>query len=493
MLPTLSRRRFLQSTAAGVAAVSSRAWGQAPNPVFVYVGSYTARGQGIYRYSMNPTTGALTLLNVIGDLLNPSFLAVDPQQRFLYAGNEIGNYEGRQSGSVTAFAIQPDGNLRFLNRQPSEGRNPAHISVDPTGRFVLAANYTGSATGGNVSVLPIQRDGQLSPPSDVVQHRGTLGPNTGRQEAPHAHMILPDLSGRFVFANDLGLDRTYIYRLDKSSGRLSASDPDAVIAAGGAGPRHLAFHPNGRLVFILNELDSTLRSLSWDSDRGMTQQIQTISTLPEGYRGINTTAHVVVAPSGRFVYASNRGHDSIAVFSVNPESGQMQFIERVWTYGETPRNFAIDPSGNFMYVGHQNTDNIVTFRVNQMTGRLTPTGEFTGAGQPVSIVFVTPPQPGTSATEGVTFTATPNPVLSYDNFGLGQTTLSWNAPDATDVEIRIGAPNGVNMGRHGSWGSASTGRWVGDGMMFYLQDVTGGKALTAANTLGTVRVNVRQG
>jgi 6-phosphogluconolactonase len=441
---------------------------------------------------MNPTTGQLTLLGVTGDQLNPSFLAIDPQQRFLFAGNEIGNYESRQSGSVSAFAIEADGNLRFLNRQPTEGRNPAHVSVDPTGRFVMAANYSGlSAGGGNIAVLPIQRDGQLSPPSHVVTHSGTLGPNTGRQEAPHAHMVLPDLSGRFVLANDLGLDKTFLYRLDGTSGRLNASDPDSVTAAAGAGPRHLAYHPNGRFVFVLNELNSTLRSLSWDAVRGILQEVQTISTLPENYAGINTTAHVVVSDSGRFVYASNRGHDSIAVFSVDPNTGRLDFIERVWTYGETPRNFAIDPSGTFMYVAHQNTDNIVTFRVDQATGRLSPTGQFVGAGQPVSIVFLKPPQPGNTARDGVTFWANPNPIVAGSGSIYGQTTLSWNAPDVSDLEIHIGAPNGPSMGRQLSWGSATTGNWVADGMMFFLQDVSGGKPLDAANTLATVRVSVR--
>jgi 6-phosphogluconolactonase len=492
MSSNVSRRTFLRSAAATVFAYS-HGLAQAQRPVIVYVGSYTARGQGIYRYSMNPNTGQLTLLNVIGDLLNPSFLAIDPQQRFLYAGNEIANYESRQSGSVSAFAIEPDGNLRLLNRQPTEGRNPAHVSVDPTGRFVLAANYSGlTAGGGNLVVLPIQRNGQLSPPSDVVTHRGALGPNTARQEAPHAHMVLPDPSGRFVLANDLGLDRTFLYRLDAGSGKLNASDPDAIAAPPGAGPRHLAYHPNGRFVFVLNELNSTLRSLSWDSTRGMLQEIQTISTLPENYAGINTTAHVVVSADGRFVYASNRGHDSIAVFSVDPNSGRLTFIERVWTYGETPRNFAIDPSGSFMYVGHQNTDNIVTFRVDKATGRLSPTGQFIGAGQPVSIVFLTPAQPGNTAREGVTFAANPNPIAVSGASAYGQTTLSWNAPDTTDVEIHIGAPNGPSMGRQLSWGSATTGNWVADGMMFYLQDVSAGRPLDAANTLATVRVTVQQ-
>ena len=482
MLSKLSRRSFLQSAAAGAVVASSRAWAQGQRPVILYVGCYTARGQGIYRYSVNPATGELALLGVTGDQLNPSFLAIDPQQRYLYAANEIGNYEGRQSGSVSAFAIEPDGSLRFLNRQPTEGRNPAHISVDPTNRYVMAANYSGTTTNeGNMAVIPIQRNGSLSPPSQVVIHRGTLGPN---QTAPHAHMVLSDFSGRYVLANDLGLDRTFIYRLDGTTGTLNPGDPDGLGAPSGAGPRHLAFHPNGRFVFILHELNSTLRSLSWDSQRGVMQQIQTISTLPPNYAGINSTAHVVVAPSGRFVYTSNRGHDSIALFSVNPETGMLEFIERVWTYGETPRNFAIDPTGNFMYVGHQNTDNIVVFRVNQTSGRLTPTGLFYGAGQPVCFVFLTPPQAGNMAQDGVTFAASPNPMLINDSSGYGQTTLSWNAPDVAAPEIRINSATGPTMGTQLSAGSTTTGKWVHDGMTFYLQN--------GSTTLATVRAVVRQ-
>jgi 6-phosphogluconolactonase len=486
MVSRSSRRTFLQSMAVTAAATSFRGFAQGQRPVIVYVGCYTARGAGIYRYSMNATTGELTLLGVTGDVMNPSFLALDPQRRYLYAVNEIANYENRQSGSVTAYAIESDGDLRFLNRQPTEGRNPAHLSVDPTGRYVMAANYSGTTTNtGNIAVLPIQANGQLSAPSDVIIHRGTLGPNTGRQEAPHAHMVLPDFSGRFVLANDLGLDRTFLYRLDGGTGKLISSDPDTLAAAPGAGPRHLAYHPNGKLVFIVHELDNTLRSLSWDSERGILQPIQTVSILPENFMGISTAAHVVVAPSGRFVYASNRGHDSIASFSVNPNTGRMEFLERVWTYGETPRNFAIDPSGNFLYVGHQNTDNITSFRVNQTTGRLTPTGQFYGAGQPVCFVFLPPPQAGTMANAGVTFAANPNPIYATDNSGYGQTTLSWNAPDVASPEIRVGSATGTSMGRQASAGSTTTGQWVNDGMMFYLQD--------GSTTLATVRVNVRQG
>jgi 6-phosphogluconolactonase len=482
----VSRRHFLQSAAATAAAFASRAHAQGQQPIIMYVGSYTARGAGIYRYSVNPENGRLTLLNTVGDLQNPSFLAMDPQQRYLYAGNEVGTFEGRQSGSLTAFAIEPDGNLRFINRQPTEGRNPAHVSVDPTGRFAMTANYT----GGSVTVLPIAADGSLGAPTQHLVHQGTLGPNRARQEAPHAHMILPDPTGRFILANDLALDKTFIYRLNTNAGTLSAADPDFITAPAGAGPRHLAFHPNGRLLFIIDELGNELRSMTWDAERGLAQLVQRISTLPEGYQGISTTAHVVVAPSGRFVYASNRGHDSIAVFSVDQNTGRLTPIERVWTMGETPRNFAIDPTGNFMYVAHQNTDNIVTFRVNRETGRLTPTGEFTSAGQPVSIIFRTAAPAGNMARAGVTFQATPNPVFAWDGSNAGQTTLSWNAPSASAVHIRVGSANGQLFTHQGSWGSITTGQWVGDGMMFYLQDASSGNSQDAANTLATVRVNV---
>jgi DNA-binding beta-propeller fold protein YncE len=303
-------------------------------------------------------------------------------------------------------------------------------------------------------------------------------------------MILPDVSGRYVLANDLGLDRTFVYRLDGASGRLSGEGLSAVSAPPGGGPRHLAFHPNNRLLFVLNELNSTLSSFRWNSEEGTAVLIQNVSTLPEGYFGVNTTAHVVVAPSGRFVYASNRGHDSIAVFALDPDTGRLEFVERVWTMGRTPRNFAIDPSGSFLFAGNQDTDNIVGFRVNQATGRLTPTGQFVGAGQPVSFVFHAAPSAGNMTRPGVTFHANPNPVLAGSS-GAARTTLFWNAPGTSELELRIGRPDGVLMGRQAQWGSATTGDWVVEGMTFYLQDVSGGRPLTAENTLGTVRAQVR--
>jgi 6-phosphogluconolactonase len=479
----------------GLAAAAVLPAQQTSAKTWVYVGCYTARGQGIYVYEMNPSTGALTQVRVVGSaatIPNPSFLALSPNGRHLYCGNEIGNFSGRQSGSVTAFATDyATGDLTLLNSQPTEGRNPAHLSVDATGRFVVAANYSGTTTATNhVALIPITADGRLEEPTDILTHTGQLGPLTARQEAPHAHMAMQDPAGRFVLVNDLGLDRTFVYRLDRFERRLVSTGAPAV-ALPGDGPRHLAFHPNGRFVFVINELANTIAVWTWEAKTGAMNRIQTISTLPDWYRGISTTAHVMVSADGRFVYGSNRGHDSIAVFSCDPQSGRLTFASRHWTYGETPRNFNIDPSGRFFYVGHQNTDNVVVFAIDRATGAL----EFTGQtlltpGQPVCFVFHSQPLAGNSAAPNVTFAATQNPVLPASN-GLAQVTLGWNAPGAGEVDLRIGAPDGFPMGRHASWGTATTGSWVTDGMTFYLQDVTGGKPLTAANTLGTVRVHHR--
>ncbi len=485
-------RRSLFGGAALLAASSAKLLQAQTRPTYVYTGCYTARGRGIYQYTMDPATGKLTLMNVTQGELNPSYIALDPMRRFLYAVNEIGNYQGRQSGSVAAFEVDDEtGALTFLNRQPTEGRTTAHISIDPTNRFAMVANYTGTAQG-NVCVLPILRNGSLDSPSDVVDHFGELGPNRGPQTQSRAHMILPDATGRFVLANDLGLDQTMIYRLDREAGLLIPASPPFARAAPGAGPRHLAFHPNGRIVYVINELNSTMSVYAYDPEAGTLQSRQTIRTLPSYYLGNNSTAHVVVAPSGRFVYGSNRGHNSIVIYAADPVTGELTLVDHQLTQGETPRNFAIDPSGQFLFVGHQNTDSIVTFKVNQTTGRLSPADQFfLQQPQPVCFVFSPPPQEGNMARPGVTFWASPDPYPVPDSLALGVTTLAWNAPGATEVEIRIGAPNGVAMGAQWPYGAITTGRWVRNGMMFFLQDVSGGKPLTSENTLATVRVGLR--
>jgi 6-phosphogluconolactonase len=489
-----SRRAFLKATASAAASLTAPAFAQTVVPkTWVYVGCYTARGLGISIYDLDSATGALTHVRVVGSAAttpSPSFLALSPDKKFLYACNEIGNYQTRQSGSITAFATDHStGNLTQLNVQPTEGRNPAHLSVDASGRFVIAANYSGTTTmTNNVTLLPIAADGSLLPPAQIVTHTGTLGPLTARQEAPHAHMAMPDPSGRFVLVNDLGLDRTFVYRLDRSESALVPTSGPGV-ALPGSGPRHMAFHPNGQWLYVINELANTIALWSWDAESGAVARLQTISTLPSWYVGISTTAQILVSADGKFVYGSNRGHDSIAVFAVDQATGMLTYVGEQWTFGEVPRNFNIDPSGNFMHVANMNTDNIVVFKIDKTTGKLEYTGQqLTSFGQPSCIIYHTAALAGNSANAGVTFAASNNPFLANAN-GLGQARLGWNAPGTTELEIRIGAPDGVNMGRQPYYGVTTTGLWVRDGMTFYLQDVSGGKPLTAANTLGTVRMS----
>ena len=382
--PVLSRRTFLSVSVAGVAALSAPTLGVAQaSPVFAYVGTYTrppnGRAQGIYVFRMNPETGALMPVQTVPSD-NPSFLALDPARQFLYAVNE------NDPGEVSAFAVDSaSGMLTPLNRQSANGAAPCHLSVDASGRWVLIANYT----SGNFAVLPIQAGGRLGPVASTVQNSGT-GPNTERQDGPHAHMIGFDPGMQYVLGVDLGVDRTRVFRLDSGTGRLNpvaATGESVLNAAPGAGPRHFAFHPNGQSVYVINELASTLSAFAFDATTGTATELQTLSTLPPDFVGMSTTAEVVVHPNGRFVYVSNRGHDSIAIFAVDEATGRMTPRGYESTRGRTPRNFALDPTGSFLYAANQNTDNIITFRVDAGTGRLTPTGLATSVPTPVCIAF----------------------------------------------------------------------------------------------------------
>ncbi|MGH2367131.1 MAG: lactonase family protein, partial [Chloroflexota bacterium] len=291
-----------------------------------------------------------------------------------------------RSGSVSAFAVDSaTRHLTLLNRQPSGGAGPCHVSVHPTGRHVFVANY-GS---GHVAALPIQADGQLGAATDVVQHKGK-GPDARRQAGPHAHFITPDPAGRYVLACDLGIDQVLVYRWDGAAGgagKLVPNDPPAAAAPPGAGPRHLAFHPSARFVYVLNEIASTLSAFAYDPERGTLQMLETVSTLPEGFAGRNSTAQIVVHPSGRFVYGSNRGHDSIAIFAIAQDTGKLTALGHESTQGQTPRNFNVDPTGTFLLAANQNTNTIVTFRIEQEKGTLTPTGQVTETPSPVCLVF----------------------------------------------------------------------------------------------------------
>lgn len=356
-------------------------------PIYVYVGTYTrpgGRAEGIYVYRMDPTSGDLTPAHTVPDVVNPSFLTLDPHHRYLYAVNEVPELDGQKTGAVSAFAVnQQSGGLTFLNRQASGGTGPCHLSVEQTARYVLVANYD----GGSVAMLPILGDGRLGPASCVIQHTGS-SVNPQRQREAHAHSITVDPTSRYAIVADLGMDQVLVYRLDLEGGRLIPNDPPGVRVEPGAGPRHFAFHPDGRYGYLINELGSTMTAFAYDSSRGTLQPLQTLSTLPADFQGTNYCADVHVHPSGRFVYGSNRGHDSIVVYRIDESTGRLSLIGHTATGGRTPRNFALEPSGRFLFAANQNSDTIVTFRIDSTTGQLTPTGQITEVPTPVCVQVI---------------------------------------------------------------------------------------------------------
>ena len=359
---------------------------QTQTDMVVFVGTYTtwglAKSEGIYVYRMDPSSGALKLENVAKGVVNPSFLAVDPQHRYLIAANEAGDIGGQPAGGVSAFAIDPKtAALTFLNKQPFREGGPCYVCIERTGKFALTANYG----VGNVVMLPIMADGRLGPASDVVQHQGA-GSDPDRQKGPHAHSIITDRANRYAFAADLGLDKILVYRMDLEKGKLLPHGEVKVRA--GAGPRHFTFHPSGRYAYLIQELNSTLTAFAYDAGKGLLEELQTISTLPEGFQGRSSCADVHVSPSGKFVYGSNRGHDSIAMFSIDEKSGKLTFLGCEPTGGKTPRGFAIDPTGTFLLAANQDTNNIVTFKIDPQTGTLRQTASIADVPTPVCVKIV---------------------------------------------------------------------------------------------------------
>jgi 6-phosphogluconolactonase len=351
----------------------------------VYIGTYTGqKSKGIYAYRFDGATGRLVSLGLVAETTNPSFLTVHPSRRFLYAVNEIANYEGQKSGAVSAFALDPrTGKLTFLNQVSSRGADPCYLVVDKTGKHVLVANYS----GGSVAAFPVRADGRLGEASAFVQHAGG-SVNPERQQGPHAHSINLSPDNRFAIAADLGLDQLLVYRFDPTKGSLAANSPAFAKVNPGAGPRHFAFHPSGRFAYVINEMQSTVSAFAYDAAGGVLHALQTISTLPKDFAGKNDTAEVQVHPTGKFLYGSNRGHDSIAVFAIDAEKGTLTPVEYVATRGKTPRNFGIDPTGSFLFAANQDSDNIVVFRINPDSGRLTPTGQVVEVPSPVCVKFV---------------------------------------------------------------------------------------------------------
>jgi 6-phosphogluconolactonase (cycloisomerase 2 family) len=386
----ISRRGLLQ----GAAALAL----PAHRPVLAYVGSYSSpqgpegshgNGQGIYLFQMNPETGALAQREVIPNGSNPSWLALDATGTHLYSANETAD------GSVSAYSVdRASGHLTLLNTVGSEGAGPAHLSIHPSGKYVLVANYH----GGTVAVLPILSRGELGPATDVKHDEGPLGPVHAASAPPgsfaisghdkvHAHMIQADPSGRFVLAADLALDRILIWKFDAAHGTLSANDPPWVALPPGDGPRHFIFHPNGRWLYSLQEEASTLATFDYDAARGALTPKQTVSSLPKGFAGTSFTSEVRVSPDARFVYAANRLHDTIAWFSIDATGG-LTFAGEEWTRGDYPRSFTIDASGSFLYSCNQRGDAIAAFRVNRTTGALTFTGQYTPVGTPAIVLFL---------------------------------------------------------------------------------------------------------
>jgi 6-phosphogluconolactonase len=331
-------------------------------------------------------TGKLSEPVLAADATNPTFLAIHPNHRFLYAVGEIENFGGKKAGGVSAFAIDPkSGNLTLLNSQSSGGAGPCHCVVDKDGKNVLAANYS----GGSACVLPIGPDGKLGEATAFVQHAGT-SINKQRQEAPHAHSINLDAANHFAFVADLGLDMVKVYKFDSSKGTLAANDYPFVAVAPGSGPRHFAFHPDGKHAYVINEMMCTVTVLDYDAERGKLKLGPTISTLPKDtpLKPSYSTAEVQVHPSGRFVYGSNRGQNSIAIFAVNPTTGELTVVGHQAQNVKTPRNFGIDPSGTFLIVANQDGNSLVVFRIDPKTGELTPTGSMVDCPKPVCVKFM---------------------------------------------------------------------------------------------------------
>jgi 6-phosphogluconolactonase len=353
---------------------------------FVYIGTYTRKGvsKGIYGYRFSPSTGDIVPLGLMAEAPHPSYLIVSPNQRFLYSTNEHESATA-PGNTVTAYARDVmTGKLALLNKVSSKGMGPAHIAIDKTGKFLVAANF-GS---GSVAEFPIHPDGSLGEASAFFQHTGSGG-DPVRQAGPHAHCVLFSPDNRFLIVAEHGLDKIFVYKFDQSTGALEPNDPPFYSVQPAWAPRHLAFHPNGKYLYVISEIGSKLTTYDYDAAHGTLKEVQTISALPDGFSGESRSAEVELDRAGKFLYGSNRGDNSIIVTAVNPKDGTLTPVEFVSTQGKTPRNFAIDPSGKYFFVGNQDSDTVVIFRVDRTTGKLTPTGQvLKDAAEPSCVLFV---------------------------------------------------------------------------------------------------------
>jgi 6-phosphogluconolactonase len=351
---------------------------------FLYVGTYTHtpekthRNEGIFSYVVQPTTGKLILSQAMYGGKNPGFLAFSPDRKFLYTVNEL------DEGGVSAFAVDgKTGALTFLNDRSTRGMHPCYLSLDPNGKFVMVANYSSA----NLNIFPVREDGSLAEESDFVQFTGS-GPNKARQTEAHAHSIAFDPNGKFVLAADLGTDRLMIYRLDTQTGKLIANNPASGSVQPGAGPRHFTFSRDGKFLYVANEVDNSVTACTWDSEKGVINAFQALSTLPAGFTGESTVADIHFGLDGSYLYVSNRGDQSLATYAVNAKDGTMRLVGHTSVGGNWPRNFAVDPSGNYIYVANQYSNDVVTFKINHATGMPEPTGQVIQVPIPVCLKFL---------------------------------------------------------------------------------------------------------
>lgn len=378
-------KRWIRSVGTLCLSVGVAAMTHAGDTVRAYIGTYTQKGsEGIYVLDLDRETGKVTEARVAAPTKQPSFVAIHPNRKYLYSVSEVDSVEGQKGGGVSAFEIQADGTLKHLNSEITGGGAPCHLVVDPTGKNLLIANYS----GGSVACLPINADGSLKPTSSFIQHTGT-SVDKGRQEAPHAHSINVDPTGDYAMVADLGLDKVLVYKLDPDKGQLTPNEPPSTSTKSGGGPRHFAFHPSGKFAYTNLEMTSEVTTLLVQTG-GVLAGVQTLSTLPDGkpVPG-NSTAECQVHPSGKFVYVSNRGHNSLAIYQVDPQKGTLTHTGNQSTEGAVPRNFCIDPSGQYILAANQDTDNVVVLKVNLETGALTPTGSQAKVPTPVCVKFWT--------------------------------------------------------------------------------------------------------
>ncbi len=343
-----------------------------------YIGTYTrGASKGIYAYRFQPSSGKLTEIGLAAETPNPSFLAVHPNGKFLYAANET------KDGTVTAFSIDAaSGKLTQLNQVSAKGSGPCHVALDKTGKVLFVANYN----NGSIAAYPVGADGKLGEASAAIQHTGS-SVNPQRQRGPHAHSVNVSPDNKFLLVADLGLDEILTYRIDTAKGTLTPGDPPYTKIAGGSGPRHFAFDPKGKFAYVCDEMVSKVTAFTYDAAKGSLTEIETVSMVPKDFTGNNSAAEIFVHPNGRFLYASNRGHDSIVVFAIDEKKGTLTPVDWTSTQGKTPRNFAIDPTGRYLFAANQDSGNIAVFRIDAKTGKLTPTGDNLQVPFPVCVVF----------------------------------------------------------------------------------------------------------